>query len=148
MSKVLSRSNADNRVKEIEVTGSGGPVQAAEEISFLVELGETASALRFFYLDNNNKAFLANANTTYENSQTIGILKQGGTTGAVVEALLFGKLSDPFFNFPIGADLYLSTSGNITANNPQVIGLLFHKVVAQSLGSGAIFINIKNSIIL
>ena len=136
----------------LDLTGDSGgppaPSDVAREINLLVELGEDMSALKAFYLGSDQKAYIANAGTDFETAQAIGILKQSGVAGELVEGLLFGKMIDPFFNFPINADLYLASNGNLTNLDPQSLGLQFNKVVAQSLGVGSIFINIKKTIIL
>jgi len=129
----------------------GGNVSIADvarEIEVEVVCGEAISALRLFYIGADGKAYLANASTTYENSQCVGMAKNAATTGQVIKGLLFGKIADPFFNFPLNEDLFLSTSGGLTDQDPQGLGLLFQKKVGVSLGAGAIFLNINSTIIL
>jgi hypothetical protein len=125
-----------------------GEVQNAKEISIDAVLGETASALKAVYIGSDGKAYLATAGGTFSQAQVSGLLKQGGSANQTVKILMFGRIDDPSFSFPLNANLYLSSGGNLTSSDPDSLGLQFNKVVAQSLGVGSIFLNIQKTITL
>ena len=132
-------------------SGGGGSVAVADvarEIEVEVVCGEDMSALRLFYIGSDGKAYLANASSTYEQSQAVGMSKNAALQNGTIKGLLFGKISDPFFNFPLNEDLFLGSNGTLTDQDPQSLGFLFQKKVGISLGAGAIFLNINSTIIL
>jgi hypothetical protein len=78
-----------------------------------------------------------------ELSKGFGITLQGGPTGSYIEVGTFGKVEDAFFNFPLGAPLYLGANGSITTTpHPQYL-----LPIGEGAGAGAIFINIGKPIL-
>jgi len=125
--------------------GTGVVTDAAKEITFTSVLGEDISALKIVYVDTDQKAYVATNNDTYKKALALGMAKTSGVTGQTITFISFGRIDDAFFNFPVGTDLYLGINGVVTDIAPSSGHLTF---VGQSLGSGAIFFNIKKTIIL
>lgn len=116
-----------------------------DSAKFLVDdrvLAENISALKLVRAINESEIVLAEP-TTYNESKVLGVTLQGGVTTDEVEVLLFGKLEDPSFNFPLNEPLFLTTNGTIT-DVPPVTG--FSANIGYSLGLGAIFINVQEQV--
>ena len=118
----------------------------AEKLVLKKKAGEDLSALRLVLLDNNDEFVLANP-VNYEDSVTVGVTLTAALTGVGVNVLMFGKLEDAFFVFPLHDNLYLSANGIIT-NVPPVLPVPHSVLIGQSLGAGAIFVRIDQPIIL
>ena len=73
----------------------------------------------------------------------LGISIQAGLTGQDIAVLLFGKIEDASFNFPLNEPLFLDLNGVITSTPPTTD---FSVNIGHSLGLGAIFIDIKEPI--
>lgn len=78
---------------------------------------------------------------TYEDAIVLGVAIQTGFVGVKTTIKIFGELKDPFFNFPLHDDLYLSSDGAITNVAPSTER--FQTQIGYSLGQGAIFIDTK-----
>lgn len=120
-------------------------VDDAKRLSDDKTCGEDISALKLVRAINDDEVVLAKPDT-FSTSKVLGIAIQAGLTGEAITILLFGKVSDPFFNFPVNDPLFLSNNGEIT-NVPPVLPLQIYSTnIGHSLGSGAIFINISDPI--
>ena len=105
------------------------------------------SALTFVMATSDTNVDFANNNLAYSNATVLGITLNAVAAGNPVEILLFGKLSDPFFSYPVNDILFLTTGGSISNIAPTAIGI-HSTTIGYSLGSGAIFLNIEKPIIL
>lgn len=139
MSKVLSRDTFDNRIREIEATGSGDVVQSAKDIVSEGELGESVAKNDLIYLDNAGLIFKATANGTLAQARVVGIMTEGGVTGETKPYLVFGRVDDVSFVFA-KRDLFLGNNGAIVVDIP--LDATHYKPIGQVLKSGSIFINI------
>jgi hypothetical protein len=107
--------------------------------------GEIISALRAVRLTTNGEYVYADRTGTYEEATAIGVSLNSGGVGIIIRAQLAGVLEDPFFTFPLDALLFLDDDGIITDAVP-VVG---HRVlIGKSLGSGKIYVDFKEPIIL
>lgn len=105
---------------------------------------ENISALKLIYPTSSSSGGLAD----FQNSSkkdAVGIALSSATMGNLFDVLLFGRVEDPFFNFPLNDSLFLGNNGILTNIAPTTD---FSVRVGKSLGSGAIFINIERPIIL
>lgn len=128
----------------------GGSVDFAEEslsartlkISLIAD--ENISATKLIYFTSTTSGGLAD----FQNSSkkdAVGIALTSATVGNLFDVLLFGRVEDSFFNFPLNDGLFLGNNGMVTNVAPTTD---FSVRVGKSLGSGAIFINIERPIIL
>ncbi len=122
-----------------------GVAEAAKEVVATVTYGETIGALKLIYIGNDGRAYLATSAGTYEQASAIGITRSGGNANDVRQILLFGRVDDPSFTFPLVEDLFLGTLGNLVDIAP-VSG--HYKPIGQSLQTGSIFLNIGKTIVL
>lgn len=116
--------------------------ESAKRLSDTRVCSEPISALRLVRALNDSDISLANK-TDYTQSKVLGIALQSGSIGEEIEVLLFGKIEDSFFSFPLNEPLFLDLNGLITST-PPVSG--FSTNIGHSLGLGAIFIDIKEQI--
>jgi hypothetical protein len=119
-------------------------IESAKRLEAEFIASETISALKLVRVISSGQLALGD-NLTFDGSRIIGISLNAGTVGQGIRVLLFGKLDDPSFTFPINDVLFLSTFGNLT-NVPPASNISLE--VAQSLGVGSIFIRIDRPIIL
>jgi len=117
-------------------------IDAAKRLEDSRVCSEDISALKLVIAISDTNIILANK-TDYINSKVLGISLQAGVTGSTIDVLLFGKIEDPFFSFPLNEPLFLDLNGTIT-NVPPTID--FSVNIGHSLGVGAIFIDIKEQI--
>jgi len=107
------------------------------------EAGETISALKIVRLTDMNTVITAN-NLTCEAAHAIGITCTAATAGNAIDVLTFGKVEDPSFGFTgTNTAIFLDDNGNITDVAP-ISGQ--YVILGQSLGAGAIFLNINSPI--
>jgi hypothetical protein len=118
----------------------GPPGPGADALQLTFKATTAMSALRLVKADSLTHVGLATNNSTYEAAQAIGVTLNAAGAGADVDVLLFGKLEDVFFTFPLGATLFVGTNGNITDVAPSS-GFLTQ--IGHALGTGAIFINVE-----
>ena len=117
-------------------------VDSAKRLSDTRICDENISALKLVRAVNDTDIVLANK-TDYIESKVLGIALQTGVTGNEIEVLLFGKVEDSFFTFPLNQPLFLDLNGAITSTPPTTD---FSVNIGHSLGLGAIFIDIKEQI--
>ena len=136
-------------VQEIKVlnVAVGNITTNAESAKTLIapmQCFEDISALQIVRLVSSNQIAIAKNNGIEDEALAIGIALAAGLAGSFVPVQLFGRVEDPFFNFAPNAFLFLGTNGNLTTfyGNPNEYRVL----LAQSLGPGAIFLNIKEPI--
>lgn len=104
--------------------------------------GENLSALQWVKLSDKDTVVLGDVDT-YANSQVIGITLGAATAGSSVEVQTFGLLEDAFFNYTLNEPLFLGSLGTTILNpSAEIISMN----VGHGLGSGAIFIDIKEQI--
>lgn len=119
--------------------------ESAKEVIVSLEAGENISALKLVYVGADNKAYLARHNGTYEQALAVAMSKTAIGTGLTGQFLVFGKIVDPFFAYAGTQELFLTTFGNISNTAPATGHVTS---IGQSLGSGAIFLNIKKTVVL
>jgi len=105
------------------------------------------SALTFVMATSDTTVDFANNNLAYSDATVLGITLGSVAAGGQVEILLFGKLEDPFFSYPVNDILFLTTGGSISNTAPTTIGEHV-STIGYSLGAGSIFLNIEKPIIL
>lgn len=103
---------------------------------------ENISALRLVNATDDTSIELADP-SAYTTGIVLGVALQAGLLGEDIEVLLFGKLEDVSFTFTLNEPLFLTANGVITST-PPTTG--FSVNIGHSLGSGAIFVNIKEPI--
>lgn len=79
--------------------------------------GETISALKIVYMDNNRvySGSSANLNT----ATAIGIAKTAAAEGELVSVLQYGLLEDASFDFEVTDLAFLSETGSLTTTAPE-----------------------------
>lgn len=131
-------------------SGGGGSVDFAEEslsartlkISLIAD--ENVSALKLIYQSSPTNGGLGNSQINAK-KDVVGISVSAAVTGNLFEVLLFGRVEDAFFNYPVNTSLYLDIDGNITDISPTTG---YSVLIGKGLGTGAIFIDIERPIIL
>ena len=123
-----------------------GPVDAAKILVDTGVAGENISALQLVYLSDSD-TFMVADNDNYPTAVCAGIALNAATIGSSLDVQLFGKHEDPFWNFTLNEPLFLSDSvaGQTTETEPTNNHLVR---IGHSLGSGAIFINIEDPVII
>lgn len=119
--------------------------EGTDSAKFLLDTricAEVISALRLVTAINDTEIVLANKDN-YTESKVLGISLQAGNIGNEIEVLLFGKVEDSSFNFPLNEPLFLDLNGVITSTPPTSD---FSVNIGHSLGLGAIFIDVKEAI--
>jgi hypothetical protein len=109
----------------------------AEKLEDLKEYAETISSVKLLTAVNSTDVKVASTDTE-ENATVLGMAISAGLAGAAYKIHLFGKISDPSFNFPVNDLLFLGDNGSITNSLPT--GPYLTRV-GYSLGSGAIFLS-------
>lgn len=107
------------------------------------EANETISALKAIKLIDENTCELADSELTFQDAKTVGISLTAGNAGSTIRVQTFGIIEDASFTFPLNAPLFLKTNGAIS-NTPNTTG--YNVQIGHSLGTGAIFINIREPI--
>lgn len=123
----------------IDFVGESNGGTVPNEISSVA--GEALSALKFVYQDN-NISYVASSNMDH---RPVGIVKTAALLNDPITIVTFGEFSDSSFLFAANETLFLNIDGSITTTPPSsgyVVELGF------GLGSGKIFINIKQQIII
>lgn len=118
-------------------------VDSAERLKDTKVCAEVISALKMVRAVSDTDILKGNY-TTYESAKCLGIALQSGSVGTSIDVLLFGKVEDPFFNFPVNAPLFLGLDGSITTVSNATDD--FSVTIGYSLGAGAIFIKIEEPI--
>ena len=103
------------------------------------------SALKLFYVGLDQRIYLATSQGDYDDARVSGITKFAGAENQSRATLVFGRIDDPFFNFPANTDLFLGENGNIVDTAPTVG---HYKPIGRSLGPGSIFLNIGTTLVL
>jgi hypothetical protein len=120
-----------------------GVPDSAKKLGDTYVAGEPISALQVVRLDTSSEAYVGDPITSFESASSVGIALNGGGIGTNIDVQNFGILEDAFFTFPTNTPLFLSPTGTITDVAP-VAG--YNVQVGQSLGTGSIFINIREPI--
>jgi hypothetical protein len=82
---------------------------------------------------------LGTNDTTTSDASVLGVAMDDYLTGALVDVLLLGVISDAIFAvFPVNTHLFLDTSGGITDIKPTTGYLTY---IGKSLGGGEILVN-------
>jgi len=84
--------------------------------------------------------------TSFSMATVLGISLQAGSAGFEGEILILGIIEDGSFTFPLNDLLYLGIDGAITNVAPALPSSTHSTTIGQSLGNGAIFIDIKDPI--
>lgn len=118
--------------------------EVAQRLEVTLIADENISALQAVRQVSDTNCAVADA-TTFERANAIGIALNSASTGGSVTVQLLGALSDPFFTFGANTPIYISdvTPGLVTDVAPTSG---FVTVLGQGLGSGSIFINLKEPI--
>lgn len=133
-----------------DTPSSGGSTELAQEalsarvLKITLIASENISALKMIYMTGPTSGGLGDT-TDLNKFDAIGIALTAAVTGNTFEALLFGRVEDGFFNYPVNTSLYLDINGNITDIAP-ITG--YSVLIGKGLGTGAIFIDIERPIIL
>ena len=106
---------------------------------------ETISALQLVTAINDTHVEIAEPDN-YNNSTVLGVAIGAGNSGDAIPILLFGKLEDAFFTFPVNDPLFLLPNGLISNVAPATPSENFSTMVGFSLGAGAVFLNIERPI--
>ena len=104
---------------------------------------EVISALRMVTLVSESDCKLGQSQTIFEDAKIVGVALNASAIGGNVTCLTYGILEDPSFTFPLNEPLFLKANG-VISNIEESTG--FSTQVGHSLGTGAIFINIREPI--
>jgi hypothetical protein len=124
---------------------SSGGVDPNSDNVLLKTPQSSISALKLVRANGPDTILVSNPGGSYFESVVLGVITKTGLTGVLTPVLVYGELRDPFLDFPLNDTLYLGVDGSITNVAPNTSNLT---IVGYSLGSGAIFINIQEPIIL
>lgn len=137
--------NVETPTYEVTISAALPSVPGAERLTETRTANETISALQLVTAISDTHIEVAEPDT-YNNATALGVALGAGTIGQQVPILLFGKLEDPLFTFPVNDPLFLHPSGLISNIAPALPTESFSTMVGFSLGSGAIFVNIERPI--
>jgi hypothetical protein len=104
------------------------------------------SALKIVRPDSSTHISYATNDGQFSEAQAFGITLNGSVAGGEVNVLFFGKIEDAFFNFPINENIFLNANGEIGLS-AGVAGE-YNVQIGKSLGNGAMFIDIKEPILM
>lgn len=113
--------------------------QSAGKLIGKFTAGESISALRVVYLDDNDTVFKADADDSTK-IQVLGIALNAAVTGGQVSVLTFGVAEDASFTFGASVPLYLQNDGFITDLPPEDVPLLFNVKIGFGLGASRIYV--------
>lgn len=116
----------------------GGTSDSATKLTIKKILGENIGAFKFVTFINDTTVMFAD-NLEY-GGVCDGITLSGGVTGDEVEVLMFGIAENTGINLPLKTLIMLGSSGEIITSRP-LVG--YWTIIGRSLGSGSIFIDIK-----
>lgn len=148
------RDTTGERLQDVFVESPTRPNKTAYEVvahianipnTETANAGSILSALKCVYSVNPNTIDYANNNIAFLNATVFGVTITAAQANESTQVQTYGILRDSSFNWVSGAQLYLSTNGNLTDIAP-LTG--FRTLVATSQGAGQIFINIQEPIIL
>lgn len=105
---------------------------------------EDISALRLLAATSATNVELAEASGG--SAMVIGVSRTAGNSGATIEIIQSGEVSDSSFNFPVDTKLFLGADGMITDVVPTAPSSEYLVRIGHSLGSGRIFLNIETPI--
>lgn len=120
----------------------------AKRVTDLKTADVAMSALTFVTATSDTNISKAINNGTFSEATVLGMTLSVAPLGGDVEILMFGKIKDPFFTYPVNTLLFLSTNGTITDVAPSLPLATHSTEIGHSLGNGAIFLNINKPIIL
>ena len=115
---------------------------SAEKLTKSFVAGEAITKLNVVRLGASQEAFKGTKDDTYVKAKVVGVALADAAIGESVEVQLFGVLEDPSFSISVNEPVFLGNAGAITGTATSTIGE-FQTIIAQSLGIGAIFINIE-----
>ena len=128
-------------------TGPTGSPGLGLPIAINVTAAENLSQYDLVFCDASTSHFYRKAtnNDTQARAEVIGIVTQnggifGGQSGSVV---IFGLVTNPFWNFTPGTRVYLGVNGGLQSNPPQDSGS-FVVPCGLVISSNTIFINIES----
>jgi len=127
----------------IEETAPSPSVLDAETIIGTYEAASTISANRVIVLAPDGRIEHADALTTLDACDIIGIARQSGAIGSLIEVVKFGKLTGATIGI-IGDNFFLGTNGNLTTS-PLAGGIWL--VVATQNRSSELFVHIQEPIL-
>lgn len=126
-------------------TGGGGTVENAQRLVLTRIASTNISALKVVTASSPTEVVVSSPDT-YSNAKALGITLTAATVGTPITILMFGKLSDVTLVFPLNAPLFLNALGSLTDVSPEVQGIAHHVQIGHSLGSGEVFLNIREPI--
>lgn len=112
----------------------------AIDLNFIA--GEVISAMKVVYALNPTTVMIASTASSFK---PIGIALNAAGIGDLIKVRTFGELSDGTFSFASDTPLFFNLVGTVTSTNPTTG---YHTEIGHALGTGKIFINIKNQITL
>lgn len=130
---------------KFDIVGSGGGGSTSlerTEVEFTA--GETISALKAFFIDDDGLAYLA-SRATYKTSKVAGIALTTATVGNTFTAVTFGPLVDVSYVASSTEPYYLHTLGQVTTTEPVSTGTLTR--IGYALGVGKLFVKIEEPIL-
>jgi len=116
-----------------------------ESVDLTRVCGQDVSALKLLVSDTDGRVIYAEPNTTFEQSQVLGISLTAAVENDNILVRTFGLVQAAFFTYAAGTDLFLSASGAIS-DTPPSVG--FRVLVGKSLGVGEIFIDVRETVVL
>jgi len=144
-SQIVLQTNdslGDTYYSFLPITNDPNGASAASLLTETKIYTQTISALKLLNAVDGTSVQIAGT-TNYAQSKVLGIAKFAGNIGDSKSVILFGKVEDATFIWPVNTLLYLDSNGSITDIAP-VTGFLVN--IGYSLGSGAIFLNIQEPI--
>lgn len=121
--------------------GGAGPGPSTNFLELTIPAGETISALKLVYEDSGQLFYASNL----LDHRPIGVSLSAGNIGENITVITFGEIDDPSFLFASNETLFLNGIGTISSSPPSAGNLI---EIGYGLGSGRIFLNIKQQIVL
>lgn len=127
---------------QLDLVNPSTTTAVAEFIDVTFNAAENISALKVVYADTATTVRVASSGSS---NKPIGVATAAASIGNPVTIRTFGELSDASFLFAFDTPLFLNNVGSLSST---AVTSGYHTEIGHGLGTGKIFINIKNQITL
>lgn len=106
------------------------------------------SAMQLVKSDSATHVSIATSQSTFEDSEVLGLALVGASVGDPVDILIFGAVQDGSFSFTLNDPVFLGGSGQVTQTVPASPTDTHSVRVGKAIASDELFLNIAQPIVL
>lgn len=106
------------------------------------------SAMQLVKSDSATHVSIATSQSTFEDSEVLGLALVGASVGDPVDILIFGAVQDGSFSFTLNDPAFLGGSGQVTQTVPAYPTDTHSVRVGKAIASDELFLNIAQPIVL